>query len=115
MTAGMATTPRTVVITGASSGIGHACALRLASSGFLVFAGVRKPADGERLRREGIIPVEIDVTDDASIRAAVETVRSHVDGRGLDALVNNAGIGLAAPVEYVPLDVLRKQMASLRR
>lgn len=109
MATGMATTPRTVVITGASSGIGHASALRLASSGFVVFAGARKPSDGERLRREGVIPVEIDVTDDASIHAAVETVRSHVDGRGLDALVNNAGIGLAAPVEYVPLDVLRKQ------
>lgn len=100
------------MITGASSGIGHASALRLAGSGFVVFAGVRKPEDGERLRREGgerVIPVAIDVTDAASIAAAVATVQSHLDGHGLDALVNNAGIGLAAPVEYMHPDALRKQ------
>jgi NAD(P)-dependent dehydrogenase (short-subunit alcohol dehydrogenase family) len=106
----MATRQRTVVITGASSGIGRASTLRLASAGFLVFAGVRKAADGERLRQEGgerVIPLEIDVTDAASIAAAVDTVARHVDG--LDGLVNNAGIGITAPVEYVSLDSLRRQ------
>jgi NAD(P)-dependent dehydrogenase (short-subunit alcohol dehydrogenase family) len=108
----MESTQKTVVITGASTGIGHACVLRLARSGFVVFAGVRKPADAERLRREGgeqVLPITIDVTDEASIRSAVETVRRHVNGRGLDALVNNAGIGVAAPVEYMHADVLRRQ------
>lgn len=105
-------TRKTVVITGASSGIGHACALRLASSGFLVFAGVRKADDAERLRREGgerVVPVTIDVTDDRSIAAAVDEVRAQLGGRGLDALVNNAGIGVTAPVEYMRPEVLRRQ------
>jgi NAD(P)-dependent dehydrogenase (short-subunit alcohol dehydrogenase family) len=108
----MESTQKTVVITGASSGIGHASVRRLASAGFVVFAGVRKPSDGERLRREGegrVIPVEIDVTDDASIRAAADRVRDELSCRGLDGLVNNAGIGLAAPVEYMRPDVLRHQ------
>ncbi len=107
----MDSTPRSVVITGTSSGIGRACVMRLARSGFLVFAGVRKQSDADKLRRETggqVIPVELDVTDDASIRAAVATVRARVTGRGLDALVNNAGIGVVAPVEYVRADVLRR-------
>lgn len=103
---------RTAVVTGASSGIGHATVLRLARSGFLVFAGVRDPNDAERVHREGgerVVPVEIDVTDDASIRTAVDRVRAHLNGRGLDALVNNAGIGIVAPLEYIRADVLRRQ------
>jgi NAD(P)-dependent dehydrogenase (short-subunit alcohol dehydrogenase family) len=103
---------RTVVITGASSGIGQACATRLAGAGFVVYAGVRKPADGERLRQEGgarVVPLLIDVTDGASIRAAAERVRAELGGRGLDGLVNNAGIAVAGPVEYVAADVLRRQ------
>jgi NAD(P)-dependent dehydrogenase (short-subunit alcohol dehydrogenase family) len=108
----METTQRAVVVTGASSGIGHACVQKLASSGFVVFAGVRKPSDGARLRSEGgdrVIPVEIDVTEEASIQSALESVRQQLNGRGLDGLVNNAGIGITAPVEYVALDVLRRQ------
>ena len=65
----MESTQRAVVVTGASSGIGHACVQKLASSGFVVFAGVRKPSDGARLRTEGgdrVIPVEIDVTESTS-------------------------------------------------
>jgi NAD(P)-dependent dehydrogenase (short-subunit alcohol dehydrogenase family) len=103
---------KTVLITGASSGIGHATALLLARSGFLVFAAVRRPSDAERLHHEGgeqVIPVELDVTDDASIHTAVERVRMHLNGRGLDGLVNNAGIGIVAPLEYIRADVLRKQ------
>jgi NAD(P)-dependent dehydrogenase (short-subunit alcohol dehydrogenase family) len=101
---------RTVVITGTSSGIGRACVTRLARAGVRVFAGVRKPKDAEALAREAsVIPVDIDVTDDATIRAAVETVRAQLEGGRLDALVNNAGIGVTAPVEYVRPEVLRRQ------
>jgi NAD(P)-dependent dehydrogenase (short-subunit alcohol dehydrogenase family) len=100
------TTPRTVVITGTSSGIGRACARRLAGEGFRVFAGVRKTADAPA--GPGIVPVAIDVADAGSVGAAVETVRSQLGGRGLDGLVNNAGIGLSIPMEYVSLEVVRR-------
>lgn len=103
---------KTVVITGASSGIGRACAALLARERFRVFAGVRKVSDGESLRAESgeaITPIQIDVTDDATITAAVETVGALVADRGLDGLVNNAGIGMTGPVEYVTAAALRRQ------
>jgi NAD(P)-dependent dehydrogenase (short-subunit alcohol dehydrogenase family) len=103
---------RTVVITGASSGIGRACALHLAAQGFQVFAGVRKARDGAALRAESggaVAPIEIDVTDPATIGAAMLAVRAQLGGRGLDGLVNNAGIGSAAPVEYMSAELLRRQ------
>src|SRR5215471_8175082 len=102
----------TVFITGASSGIGHASAMLMAEKGFLVFAGVRKPEDAERVERQGrgrVFAIHIEVTDETSIRAAVEQVSGRVKGHGLDGLVNNAGIGIAGPIEYLPMDVLRHQ------
>ncbi len=103
-------TTRTTVITGASTGIGRATALHLARRGWLVFAGVRKERDAESLRSESLPllrPLTIDVTDGVSIERAAAEVRAVLDGRGLDGLVNNAGVGVAVPVEYVRLDVLR--------
>lgn len=99
----------TVLVTGASTGIGHATALRLAGAGFTVFAGVRKDADGRRLqeRKPDIEPVLLDVTDLEQIKAAAEHLGA-VAGR-LDGLVNNAGIGVTGPVELVPLESLRRQ------
>lgn len=105
-------TPDNVLITGASSGIGAACALHLAVRGLLVFAGVRNAADGERLRvlhSSRIMPVGLDVTDPASIAAAVATLRSVVGDAGLGGLVNNAGIAVGGPLEVLPLDALRRQ------
>ena len=102
-----------VVVTGASTGIGRACAVRMAQKGFDVFAGVRKPADGEAVRAEGgerITPLILDVTDQATIDAAAATVREAVGDRGLAGLVNNAGVSVAGPVEFVPLDALRWQL-----
>jgi NAD(P)-dependent dehydrogenase (short-subunit alcohol dehydrogenase family) len=102
-----------VVITGASTGIGAACAVDLTGHGFHVFAGVRRPADAERLRQQGagqIEPVTLDVTDQASITAAVETVRQAVGPAGLAGLVNNAGIAIAGPLELIPVDILRRQL-----
>jgi len=99
----------TVVITGTSSGIGRASAARLARAGFRVFAGIREEADAQSLRAEdpAIVPITIDVTDPASIASAKHQLEGELDG--LDGLVNNAGIGLTAPMEHVPLDVLRQQ------
>ena len=105
---------RTVVITGASSGLGRACALHLEQRGFRVFAGVRSEADGEKLRAEAssarLQPLILDVTDQKSIRAAAESVTEAVNGQGLWALVNNAGTCVSAPLECVPPAQLRQQL-----
>jgi NAD(P)-dependent dehydrogenase (short-subunit alcohol dehydrogenase family) len=105
------TLDQAVVITGASSGIGRACALLLAREGFQVFAGVRRPEDGDKLAAEAghrLIPLIIDVTDIASITAAVKDVTVRLQGRGLGGLVNIAGIGVSGPLEYVTTaEVLR--------
>jgi NAD(P)-dependent dehydrogenase (short-subunit alcohol dehydrogenase family) len=96
---------RAVLVTGASSGIGQASALRLAASGWRVFGGVRSEEDAERLREHGIEPLQLDVTDSATIAAAAEVV-----GGELHGLVDNAGIAIAAPLELVSLDDLRRQL-----
>jgi NAD(P)-dependent dehydrogenase (short-subunit alcohol dehydrogenase family) len=109
------TTPdsRAVVVTGTSSGIGRACALLLIRNGFTVFAGVRKAADGDSLRKEAgerLVPLQIDVTDHEGVAAAARltaiTLRER--GQSLYALVNNAGIGVSAPLEFQPLDDIRR-------
>jgi NAD(P)-dependent dehydrogenase (short-subunit alcohol dehydrogenase family) len=100
----------TVLITGASTGIGRATALHLARASWTVFAGVRKIADGEALAADGgvrIEPIALDVTDPTQIAAAVERVDEH--GGRLDALVNNAGIGYGGPLELIPIGDLRHQ------
>lgn len=101
-----------VVITGASSGIGKACVLRLDQLGFRVFAGVRRESDGEALRRacsDQLTTLSIDVTDTASIAAAAAAVMDAVGDTGIAALINNAGIAVAGPLEFLPLAELRQQ------
>jgi NAD(P)-dependent dehydrogenase (short-subunit alcohol dehydrogenase family) len=88
------------LVTGASSGIGEATALRLARRGWDVVAGVRREEDAERLRRQGLRSVLLDVTDPDAIAA--------LDLSRLDGLVNNAGVALALPLELLPLDELRR-------
>jgi NAD(P)-dependent dehydrogenase (short-subunit alcohol dehydrogenase family) len=103
----------TVVVTGASSGIGEACTLHLERLGFQVFAGVRNAADGERLRSESsgnVTPISIDVTDQESIRTAAARVQEATGDRGLAGLVNNAGVAISGPLEFIPIDELRKQL-----
>ena len=102
-----------VVITGTSTGIGAACALRLADEGFSVFIGVRRQADGEALQRltsQPLTPLQIDITDAAMITAAADTVAQAVGDRGVAGLVNNAGIVRPGPLEFQPMDDLRMQL-----
>jgi NAD(P)-dependent dehydrogenase (short-subunit alcohol dehydrogenase family) len=102
-------TERCVLVTGASSGIGEASALRLVRAGWRVLAGVRTDADADRLRAaagERLEPVTLDVTDRASIAAA----GAQLGGAPLHGLVNNAGTALALPLECVPPDELRQQL-----
>jgi NAD(P)-dependent dehydrogenase (short-subunit alcohol dehydrogenase family) len=106
------------LITGASTGIGEATALRLAAAGWTVLAGVRSDQDGERLVAKDssgrIEPIALDVTNFEQIRKAAARV-SELGGGGeaspgrLDALVNNAGIGYGGPLELLHPDDLRKQ------
>jgi NAD(P)-dependent dehydrogenase (short-subunit alcohol dehydrogenase family) len=89
------------VVTGASSGIGRAIAVRLAERGHEVVAGVRR---GDAPAYPGIRPMALDVTDPAQLAAAAEDVGS------LDGLVNNAGVAFSGPLEYLPLHRLRRQL-----
>jgi NAD(P)-dependent dehydrogenase (short-subunit alcohol dehydrogenase family) len=100
---------RSVLITGASRGIGRAAALRLAKSGWEVYAGVRSPADGDALTAEPdaktrITPVMLDVTDPAQVAALTTALPDR-----LDAVVNNAGIVVDGPVESLTPERLRDQ------
>jgi NADP-dependent 3-hydroxy acid dehydrogenase YdfG len=95
---------KTLVITGASSGIGRASVARLGQSGWKAFATLRERDDGHRLRADfgaAVIPVIMDVTDGAAITAVAQQVLSELGERGLDGLVNVAGVGLVRPVEYM--------------
>ncbi len=102
-----------VIVTGASTGIGAACALDCAGRGMTVFAGVRDLRAGEALAAKGgpsLIPITIDVTDEPSIARSVEAVQLVVGEKGLGGLVNNAGIVVGSPLEVIPLSHLRKQL-----
>jgi NAD(P)-dependent dehydrogenase (short-subunit alcohol dehydrogenase family) len=104
---------RSVVITGASTGIGWATAKLLLGRGFRVFGSVRKQADADRLKSEfgaNFIPLLFDVTDEAAVLAAASEVRAALGGETLAGLVNNAGIAVAGPVLELAADQCRHQM-----
>jgi NAD(P)-dependent dehydrogenase (short-subunit alcohol dehydrogenase family) len=96
----------TVLVTGASTGIGEATVLHLKTLGFDAVGAVRKDEDAERLEDRGVRTVRIDVTDAGQIAAA----REELGEIALAGLVNNAGIAVAAPLEFLPMDRLRQQL-----
>lgn len=100
---------RGVLVTGASTGIGFACARTLAARGFIVFAGVRSEADAQRVAQlhGNVRSLRLDVTVREEVAAAAQEIR--VSGVPLHGLVNNAGIAVAGPLEYLPLDDFRRQ------
>lgn len=101
---------RAAVVTGASTGIGRAIAQSLAGAGFLVFAGVRKAADGERLTEAlgaRIVPLTLDVTDPKTLAQGAEAVRARLGGVRLAGLVCNAGINHSGPALLQPLEEWR--------
>lgn len=102
-----------VIITGAAKGIGRACVMRLAQAGFRVYAGVRDERHGVELRAEGgahVVPVVIDVTDADTIASAASFLRHDLASMPLRGLVNNAGIAVAGPLEFLPIAELRRQL-----
>jgi len=104
---------KSVVITGASTGIGWATAKLLLGRGFRVFGSVRKQADADRLKSEfgaNFTPLIFDVTDEAAALAAAREVRNSLNGETLAGLVNNAGIAVAGPVLELSADEFRRQM-----
>ncbi|MEV0636573.1 SDR family NAD(P)-dependent oxidoreductase [Streptomyces sp. NPDC050619] len=98
------TPPRTVLVTGATGGVGSTVARRLHAVGWIVYAVHRDPADAAALREAGFTPVRLDLTDEASIAAAAEAV-----GPRLDGLVNSAAIMGQGPVELAPAEAWRRQ------
>ena len=103
----------TVLVTGSSTGIGEACALYLDKLGFQVFAGVRRDADAEALRGKAtdrLTPVRLDITDSASIAAARSVIETTAAETGLAGLVNNAGVVMPGPLEFMPLSEFRRQL-----
>jgi NAD(P)-dependent dehydrogenase (short-subunit alcohol dehydrogenase family) len=104
---------RNVVVTGASTGIGAACARYLDERGFRVFAGVRKQADAKRIAALGsarLEPLSLDVTEAESIAEAARSVEAALEGAGLAGLVNNAGVSVDVPLECVDIGALRHQL-----
>jgi len=101
--------PRTILITGCSSGIGYACAHGLRQRGYRVFASARKPENVERLSGESLEALRLDLDDSATIREAVDQVLSRTGGR-LFALLNNGAYGQMGAVEDLSRAVLRAQL-----
>jgi NAD(P)-dependent dehydrogenase (short-subunit alcohol dehydrogenase family) len=98
---------KAVLITGCSSGIGEATARRLAGHGWTVYASARRPESIEQLADAGCKLLQLDVTDEQSMRAAVDTVEREHGAVGV--LVNNAGYSQGGPIEQVPLEAVRRQ------
>jgi NAD(P)-dependent dehydrogenase (short-subunit alcohol dehydrogenase family) len=101
-----------VLVTGSSTGIGKACALHLVKNGFSVIAGVRKMEDAEKLELvagSNLVGIQLDIADSESIAAAAKKIVEMTGESGLAGIVNNAGIGVHGPVEFLSRDDWRRQ------
>jgi short-subunit dehydrogenase len=103
---------KSILITGASTGIGYSCAKEFLKAGYLVFGSVRKKADANRLLTElgnNFVPLLFDVTDQLGVEAAVSEVEKHLNGKGLGGLINNAGIAYGGVIQYQPIEQIEQQ------
>jgi NAD(P)-dependent dehydrogenase (short-subunit alcohol dehydrogenase family) len=104
---------KSVVVTGASTGIGWGCVKVLAAKGFHVFGSVRKQADADRLSKEfgtAFTPLMFDVTDETAVKEGAKTVAAHLNGQTLTGLVNNAGIAVSGPLLHIEPSELSFQL-----
>lgn len=104
---------KAVLVTGCSTGIGRAVVIKLADTGFLVYAGVRKAEDIVELSQLGIdnlVPINLDVCDDDSINHLCERLQQDLGGQGLYGLINNAGVAQVSPLEFIGRQQLEVQM-----
>jgi NAD(P)-dependent dehydrogenase (short-subunit alcohol dehydrogenase family) len=104
---------KSIVVTGASTGIGWGCVRFLIGKGFHVFGSVRKQTDAERLQKEfgaAFTPLIFDVTDEAAVAAGAKIVAAKLNGESLFGLVNNAGIANPGPLLHLDIAAFRQQM-----
>lgn len=104
---------KTILVTGASSGIGWATSLELAEKGWRVFAAVRKEEDAKKLKDASsnkVIPILMDIVDYESVKRGAADIEKMLEGDGLDALFNNAGISVQGPIEIIPIDMFEQQI-----
>ena len=104
---------KTILVTGASTGIGWATSLELAEKGWRVFAAVRKEADAKKLRDASsgkITTVIMDIVDYESVKRGAQEIEKALGGAGLDALFNNAGISVQGPLEIIPIELFEQQI-----
>ncbi|MCG8434943.1 MAG: SDR family NAD(P)-dependent oxidoreductase, partial [Gammaproteobacteria bacterium] len=99
---------KTILITGCSSGIGYTAAKELSARGYQVFAAARKSADVDRLKREGLTTLQLDLDDTASIEQALASTLEQTGGQ-LYALINNAAFAVPGAVEDLNRDAMRQQ------
>ena len=107
-----ASEPKSIVITGASTGIGYAAARLFLDDGWRVFGSVRKTADADRLTQDypqAFTPLVFDVTDEDAIDRSAAKVREELGGQTLNGLINNAGIAVTGPLQHIPMEQLKLQ------
>lgn len=107
----MKSVPKTILITGVSTGIGYGAAKHFLQRGYTVFGSVRTQADADRLQAEfgqAFTPLLFDVTDTAAVTHAAHDLTERLAGSGLGGLINNAGISSGGPLQNQPIDLFRK-------
>lgn len=100
---------RSILITGASTGIGYGAAKQFVQKGYMVFGSVRTPADANRLQAElgaNFVPLLFDVTDADAVGAAAQLLTDRLANSGLGGLINNAGIAIGGPLQHQPMDTI---------